>query len=397
MQKTAKAVDTLSNQTLAAQPTKNSDRQNKNRASNGSPLTRRSVKQRSVGSTHEKMSSTAAAGILGIENIANFSDSAKEAIAVLGEFYVSVDKRKPVLGFGKTITASNLEGSLIAQNVLKREGSSGSVYRYDDGHALRISNHSANANNFMGDGEHLSIEQERKKEVQKNKAHIAEIQQNKQLRAEQTELRHKVRKVIRDLDKILRRGNKQRNVKEDMKGFVSKALELADDLFTDHISNDDLIMSGIDADLMRGDEAELVRETEKIIQQIQDNYGTITEEEYKRLTARKKRNMEALRELLTKQRNRRLKTPVYNLFDDLVTEYAKLKNSDQDSAKAAYNPEVERFLRSYMGDTMDGADSDKKTILQNMRVADIYEWEHQRQIDKAKKVKILQSQYREGL
>lgn len=27
----------------------------------------------------------------------------------------------------------------------------------------------------------------------------------------------------------------------------------------------------------------------------------------------------------------------------------------------------------------------------------IYEWEHQRQIDKAKKVKILQTQYREGL
>ena len=215
------------------------------------------------------------------------------------------------------------------------------------------------------------IEQERKNEAQKTKAHIAEIQQNKQLRAEQAELRHKVRKVIRDLDKILKRGNKEKNVKEDMKGFVSKALELADYLFTDHISNDDLIMRGIDADLMRGDEAELVRETEEIIQQIQDNYGTITEEEYKRLTARKKRNMEALHELLTKQRNRRLNTPVYNLFDDLVTEYAKLKNSDQDAVKAAYNPEVERFLRSYMGDTMDGADSDKKALLQNMRVADM--------------------------
>lgn len=155
--KTAKAVDTLSNQTLAAQPAKNSDRQNKNRASNGSPLTRRSVKQRSVGSTHERMSSTAAAEKLGIENIAKYSDSVKEAIAVLGEFYDSVDTRKPVLGFGKTITASNLEGSLIAQKVLTREGTSGSAYRYDDGHALRISNHSANANNFVGDGEHLSI------------------------------------------------------------------------------------------------------------------------------------------------------------------------------------------------------------------------------------------------
>ena len=155
--KTAKAVDTLSNQTLAAQPAKNSDRQNNNRASNGSPLTRRSVKQRSVGSTHEKMSSTAAAEILGIENIAKYSDSVKEAVAVLGEFFTSVDQKKPVLGFKRTISASNLEGSLVSLGILKREGTSGSAYRYDDGHALRVSNHSANANNFVGDGEHLSL------------------------------------------------------------------------------------------------------------------------------------------------------------------------------------------------------------------------------------------------
>lgn len=113
--------------------------------------------------------------------------------------------------------------------------------------------------------------------------------------------------------------------------------------------------------------------------------------------------MEALRELLTKQRNRRLNTPVYNLFDDLVTEYAKLKNSDQDAVKAVYNPEVERFLRSYMGIEED----DKVAEIINRHRAEhgeppaammaIYEWEHQRQIDKAKKVKILQSQYREGL
>ena len=155
--KTAKVVDTLSNQTLAAQPTKNSDRQNKNRASNGSPLTRRSVKQRSVGSTHIKMSSTAAAEILGIENIAKYSDPVKEAVAVLGELFTSVDQKKPVLGFKRPVSASSLEGALVAQGILKREGTSGSAYRYDDGHALRISNHSANANNFVGDGEHLSI------------------------------------------------------------------------------------------------------------------------------------------------------------------------------------------------------------------------------------------------
>ena len=41
--------------------------------------------------------------------------------------------------------------------ILTRYINGGSAYRYDDGHGLRISNHSAVADNFVGEGEHLSI------------------------------------------------------------------------------------------------------------------------------------------------------------------------------------------------------------------------------------------------
>lgn len=214
------------------------------------------------------------------------------------------------------------------------------------------------------------IERERKKEAQKTRDHVKEIQQNKKARAEQTELRHKIRKTVRDLDKLLNRGNKKANVKEDMKGFVSKALELADYLFTDHISNDDLIRKGITV-RMTPREAALVKETEDILSQIYDNYGSLTAEEYARLDAKRKSNMDKLRDLLTSQRNERLNTPVYDLFNDLVTEYAALKNSKQESVKAAYDPNVERFLREYMGETNGETDSDRKSLLQNMRVADM--------------------------
>ena len=215
------------------------------------------------------------------------------------------------------------------------------------------------------------IAYERKKAAQETKAHVKEIQQNKKLRAEQTELRHKIRKTVRDLDKLLKRGNKKTNVKEDMKGFVSKALELADYLFTDHISNDDIIRNGIDADLMRGNEAQLVKETEEILAQLYDNADNLTDEEFTRLDAKRKANEEKLRDLLTAQRNRNLETPVYKLFNDLVTEYASLKNSSQEAVKAAYDPNVERFLRSYIGESDGQTDSDRKTLLQNMRVADM--------------------------
>lgn len=214
------------------------------------------------------------------------------------------------------------------------------------------------------------IQRERKIATEQTKAHVKEIQQNKKARAEQTELRHKIRKAVRDLDKILNRGNKKQNVKEDMQSFVSKALELADYLFTDHISNDDLIRKGITVRMTAREEA-LVKETEDILTQLYDNADSLTDEEFARLDAKRKANEDKLRDLLTSQRNERLNTPVYNLFNDLVTEYAALKNSKQEAVKGAYDPKVEEFLRSYLGENVDGTDSDRKTLLQNMRVADM--------------------------
>ena len=211
------------------------------------------------------------------------------------------------------------------------------------------------------------IVRERQKEAQKTKAHVKEIQQNKKVRAEQTELRHKIRKTVRDLNKILNRGNKKQNVKEDMKGFVSKALDLADYLFTDHISNDELIRRGIDADLMRGNEAQLVKETEEILSKLYDHADSLTDEEFTRLDAKRKANEAKLKDLLTAQRNKVQETPVYNLFNDLVTEYASLKNSSQDAVKAAYSKDVENLLKSFLGDE----DSERTKALQNMRVADM--------------------------
>ena len=214
------------------------------------------------------------------------------------------------------------------------------------------------------------IKHERKKEAERTRAHIKEIQQNKKDRAEQTEIRHKIRKAVRDLNKILNRGNKKQNVKEDMRGFVSKALDLADYLFTDHISNDELIRRGITV-RMTPRETALVRETEEIIAKldaatdINKPDGRLSDEEFTRLDAKRKANEDKLRDLLTAQRNERLNTPVYQLFDDLVNEYASLKNSKQDAVKAAYNEELEKSLRAFMSD-----DAQVK-ILKNMRVADM--------------------------
>ena len=200
-----------------------------------------------------------------------------------------------------------------------------------------------------------------------------QYQQSREKNAEnrrKAEMRKKIRRTIMDLDKLLNKGDKKRNVKEDMKGFASKALELADYIFTDHISNEELIRKGITV-RMTPKEAALVKETEDILTRLYDNIGDLTGEEFARLDEKRKRNMEKLRDLLTEQRNEMLKTPVYNLFNDLLTEYASLKNSKQDAVKAAYDPNVESFLRSYIGESNGETDPDRKALLQNMRVVDM--------------------------
>ena len=113
--------------------------ENKNQVLNDSPLTRRSVEQRSVGSTYKIMSSTAAAKILGINNISKKSESVKNLVSVLGEFYNSVKTGQRVLGLKSNINASNFEGYLVSLGLLKREGTGGSSYRYDDGNVVPLS------------------------------------------------------------------------------------------------------------------------------------------------------------------------------------------------------------------------------------------------------------------
>ena len=126
--------------------------------STASPLPRGLEKQGSVGSTHiEMMASTAAAELLGVDNITQKSDGVNKAISALGEIYASIESGKPVSGAKKAIQASNLIGNMVRLGILERRGQGGSAYRSDSGHTLRVSDHTAHAENFVDQGENLSI------------------------------------------------------------------------------------------------------------------------------------------------------------------------------------------------------------------------------------------------
>lgn len=191
------------------------------------------------------------------------------------------------------------------------------------------------------------IEHERKKESEKTRAHVKEIQQNKKVRAEQAELRHKIRKTIRDLDKILKHGNKQKNVKEDLQPVVTKALKAADILFTDSYSTYDMLRNGLGVDLSDSEEA-LVKSCTKMLKDIDkmatdgyDNWQARQEAESK-LSAK----MSKLKDVFARERKRLNNTTVSSILGELADAYKSLEESEQSYVKGAYMEPVYEFLKN---------------------------------------------------
>lgn len=191
------------------------------------------------------------------------------------------------------------------------------------------------------------IEQERKKEAQKTKAHVKEIQQNKKLRADQTELRHKIRKAIRDLDKILNRGNKKQNVKEDMQNVVSKALQAADILFTDNYGTYDMLRNGLGVDLSDSEEAlvktctQMLKDLDKMPTDGYENWQARQEAENRLRT-----KMSKLSEVFARERKRLNNATVSSILSELADAYKSLETSDQSYVQGAYSEPVYNFLKN---------------------------------------------------
>ena len=191
------------------------------------------------------------------------------------------------------------------------------------------------------------IVRERQKEAKKTKEHVKEIQQNKKLRAEQAELRHKIRKTIRDLDKILNRGNKKQNVKEDLQPVVSKALQSAEVLFTDNYGSYDMLRNGIGADLSDAEEA-LVKSCAKMLADL-DKMPT---DGYENFQARQeaenrlKTKMAKLKDVFARERKRLNNTTVSTILGELADAYAGLEDSEQSYVQGAYSEPVHNFLKN---------------------------------------------------
>ena len=170
-----------------------------------------------------------------------------------------------------------------------------------------------------------------------------------------TIMRQKLRKVILDLDKILNRGDKKRNVKEDMKGFVAEALYAAEILFMDSYTNEDMVRNGVGTDLTP-EEAKFMNEARAIMDEISNlpsgSYDAMIErqEQEQKLKGRLAYRMARLKGVFIRERTRINKTQVSEVLGNLADAYGRLQNSEYDHVQGAYHENVHEYLKMLQED-----------------------------------------------
>ena len=169
------------------------------------------------------------------------------------------------------------------------------------------------------------------------------------------EMRRKIRKTIRDLDKLLNNGDKKRNVKEGMKDLVSETLRSADILFTDNYSNEDMIRNGVGTDLTE-QEAKYVEEARELMEQIVNlpsgSYEAFQkrQEQESKLQSKLNYRMSKLNDVFARERARLAKTKVSEVLGSLAEAYKGLEDSEQSYISGAFHENVYQYMLAVQGD-----------------------------------------------
>ena len=183
-----------------------------------------------------------------------------------------------------------------------------------------------------------------------------------------TELKNKIRRVVKNLNSIFVNGNKQRNVKEDLKETVASALAASEILFTSNVTNDDIVRNGVEFateedsklineynDLLAKREGyigriDAIKNANGSIEEIDGQYKMIDYIDSKIQTLNKK-----LSKVFEIERERIHRATVGTAIQSLSDAYESIKNSDYDYIKNAYSEYVKvriDALKEELGGTL---------------------------------------------
>lgn len=150
--------------------------------------------------------------------------------------------------------------------------------------------------------------------------------------------RNRIKDIAHDLDKLLNKGTKKRNVKIGAQPIVSALLDITDRLLA---TDDELIMSGIVTETTTVEEDALGKYRE-LYNELHSTDDDVTnhKEERKEIRSKMHEVKQDLVDLLERERKRINKAKAKDSMTALIDEYAKLKNAKEGYLNLAYKQEV---------------------------------------------------------
>ena len=222
-------------------------------------------------------------------------------------------------------------------------------------------------------------EKVRKATRQKGQEAMAEYREKRKESAARKDAKRKIRKTVFELDKLLNRGDKKKNVKAGMTSMVDSVLKLADALFMDEYTNRDMLRNGVGVELTDAEE-KLFREAQQILQQA-ENGAAIEGMEFtsevdamnqlKKLDQKLSSKMAGLKDVFARERKRLYGTTVSDLLGKLADEYSRLSEAEDGAVRAAKDENVYAHLLQLQKD-VGGTTVRDMTLGQMEAVADAF-------------------------
>ena len=226
----------------------------------------------------------------------------------------------------------------------------------------------------------------REKALQKEKAIVEHYQESRKKNVEsrhKTAMRHKIKGVVGDLNKMLKAGRKKANVKVGMRDAVEQALATAELLFSNNITNEDIVRNGVSAttsaeSVKLNRYADLLDKREQYLNTIEAMQKASPNADVKghfQMVDKIDREIGTLNKdlkgVFERERNRLNEVVISSAIQDLADAYKAIQDSEYSYISAAYNEYVYNRLLALKEDIGGSAIRDM-SMYQLQEVYDAY-------------------------
>ena len=165
--------------------------------------------------------------------------------------------------------------------------------------------------------------------------------------------RNKIKRVAHELDALLNRGTKERNVKKGVSSVVRSALDISNMLFA---TDDELLLAGIGTEYTDTEKAAMDKYM-ALYEEYHSYDDAVTENKEKRKELRSEMNevKKEFWDVLERERKRIASLKAKGAFDALIEEYGKLANSDEGYIRQVFDTDTLEHikkLREDVGETL---------------------------------------------